>query len=361
MAIPKVFVSSTCYDLQEERSQLERFISNHGFHPILSEYSGVYYDVDAHTHEACVNEVAHCDMFILIISGRYGGKFRGGNGESITQAEYNKARDLGLPIFTFVKSDVSAAQHYYKENIRVNDEEFARKINYPGIQQQKDAVSIFAFIDSVHRSNTNNGIETYKSFTDIEVHLKKQWAGMFFSFLQKRNEQDKVEVMASILNKLAGSSSKLEILVGSLHDKEVGKDETFKLLEESKKFASCLEFYSKLLNNLDASAWDIYEDEDRQSFIKSSTENIPSIAIGKELPDYLIKLPNVGFVLREDDSNQTGNHVIQFKSLKSAQSIPDSNWNKMVDLYNNAVTKSDKSILKASFDEAIERYMKVRF
>ncbi|MFA0708939.1 DUF4062 domain-containing protein [Vibrio sp. 10N.222.48.A3] len=109
MAIPKVFVSSTCYDLQEERAQLERFITNYGFHPILSEYSGVYYDVDAHTHESCVNEVAHCDMFVLIISGRYGGKFKNGNGESITQAEYNKARELGLPIFTFVKADVSAA------------------------------------------------------------------------------------------------------------------------------------------------------------------------------------------------------------------------------------------------------------
>lgn len=87
MAIPKVFVSSTCYDLQEERSQLERFIYNHGFQPILSEYSGVYYDVDTHTHESCVNEVSNCDMFVLIISGRYGGKFKDGNGESITQAE----------------------------------------------------------------------------------------------------------------------------------------------------------------------------------------------------------------------------------------------------------------------------------
>ncbi|TOB56703.1 DUF4062 domain-containing protein, partial [Vibrio parahaemolyticus] len=118
MGIPKVFVSSTCYDLAEERSQLERFIYSYGFQPILSEYSGVYYDPDEHTHEACVSEVKNADIFILIISGRFGGQHIDGKGESITQAEYNEARKLSIPIFAFVKSDVLQAQLYYKENLR---------------------------------------------------------------------------------------------------------------------------------------------------------------------------------------------------------------------------------------------------
>ncbi|EJL6785736.1 DUF4062 domain-containing protein [Vibrio sp. D415a] len=232
MATPKIFVSSTCYDLAEERAQLERFIVNYGFQPILSEYSGVYYDIDEHTHTSCINEVAHADMMVLIISGRYGGKLKGGNGESITQAEYNKARELGLPIFTFVKNDVSNAQHYYKENLRNKGKEFAEGMHHPGINKQDDAIPIFNFIESVHRSSTNNGIENYQSFTDIENHLKKQWAGLFYSFLQKRKEQDKVQEMATILDKLAGSSSKLEALVASLHDKEVGIDETKEVLRQ---------------------------------------------------------------------------------------------------------------------------------
>ncbi|PQJ84502.1 DUF4062 domain-containing protein, partial [Aliivibrio sifiae] len=302
--------------------------------------------------------VAHCDMFVLIISGRYGGKFKGGNGESITQAEYNKARDLGLPIFTFVKADVSAAQHYYKENIRVHDEEFAKKINYPGIQQQNDAVSIFSFIDSVHRSDTNNGIETYQSFTDIECHLKKQWAGMFFSFLQKRNEHDKVEAMASILNKLAGSSSKLEVLVGSLHDKEVGKDETSKLLEESKLFSNCIEFYSGLIKNLDLSAWDV-EPKDRKQFVKSNIMKLTSSAPKGELEDYLSSLPNISFTTREDKSNTTGEHVIQFTKRSSAKSLQAPVWVKMLKLYNESILKSNSSIRNASFNEALERYMAI--
>lgn len=243
MATPKVFVSSTCYDLQEERAQLERFISNYGFQPVLSEYSGVYYDVDAHTHESCVNEVAHCDLFVLIISGRYGGKCINGNGESITQAEYNKAKELGLPIFTFVKVDVSNAQHIYKENVRENNEEFAKKISYPAIHKQEDAFSIFNFIESVTRANTNNGVETYQSFSDIENHLKKQWAGMFFTFLKKRKEQENVEDILSVVKKLVGSTATLESLVESLHSSSVGEEETKQVLKSSEIRRATFKFY----------------------------------------------------------------------------------------------------------------------
>lgn len=246
MAIPKVFVSSTCFDLKEERAQLERFIENYGFQPILSEYSGVYFDVDQHTHESCVNEVAHCDLFVLIISGRYGGKYKEGNGESITQAEYNKARELGLPVFSFVKADVYDAQHIYKENIKANNEEFAKKIQYPAIDKQKDAAGIFNFIESVHRASENNAVETYQSFTDIESHLKKQWAGMFHSFLQKRKEKDKVESMGTLLNNLMSSSNKLETLVESLHSKELGPEATKEIVDSQERESIAIHFYQEL-------------------------------------------------------------------------------------------------------------------
>ncbi|EKO3480516.1 DUF4062 domain-containing protein [Vibrio fluvialis] len=250
MAIPKVFVSSTCYDLQEERAQLERFINGYGFQPVLSEYSGVYYDVDAHTHESCVNEVVHCDLFVLIISGRYGGKYKGGNGESITQAEYNKAKELGLPIFTFVKADVFNAQHYYKTNIRTQGDEFAKRITYPAIEKQDDAVSIFSFIETVSHASTNNGVETYHSFVDIENHLKKQWAGMFFTFLKKRKEQENVENILSAVQKLVGTTTTLESLVESLHTSSIGEEETKLVIKSSEIRKATFKFYEMLVHTI---------------------------------------------------------------------------------------------------------------
>ncbi|ATY76409.1 hypothetical protein CVS41_04250 [Aeromonas veronii] len=358
MAIPKVFVSSTCYDLQEERSQLERFIYNHGFQPILSEYSGVYYDVDTHTHESCVNEVSNCDMFVLIISGRYGGKFKDGNGESITQAEYNKAREVGLPIFTFVKADVFSAQHYYKENLRIHGEVFANKISYPAIEKQSDATSIFSFIDIVHRAKTNNGIEKYQSFSDIESHLKKQWAGMFFSFLQKRKEQDKVEAMTSILEKLANSSTKLEALVSSLHNKEVGEAETSKLINNSIESSLGIEFYSILIESLSESVWN--EDaDDYESTIREKTESMAYTEKENDLASYLKNMENIVFIQKEDSQNTMGNHMICFSDSELAGFIPDRNWHKLVRIYKGVIKSTNFNTLHSWYEDALKEHFQL--
>ncbi|MGF1849859.1 DUF4062 domain-containing protein [Vibrio lentus] len=355
MAIPKVFVSSTCYDLQEERAQLERFITNYGFHPILSEYSGVYYDVDTHTHESCVSEVAHCDMFVLVISGRYGGKFKGGNGESITQAEYNKARELGLPIFTFVKADVSAAQYYFKENVRANNEAFAKKITYPAIEKQTDAVSIFGFIDSVQRSSSNNGVETYQSFTDIEEHLKKQWAGMFFSFLQKRKEQDKVEQITTVLSKLSGSSSKLEALVSSLHDKEVGADETSKLIEKTQLDALCLDFFNIIFKAIGESLLilkDNIKDEGRSEKITTVLEDLQRLEVKATLGEYLSSIPNIVFTPEHSTSNSSGKNLINFRDELFCGAFSESSWALAEKLYKTAILEADEFTIQSAIARA---------
>lgn len=251
MAAPKVFVSSTCYDLAEERSQLERFIVSYGFQPVLSEYGDVFYDPDEHTHNACVKEVAHCDLFILIISGRFGGQHIDGDGESITQAEYNAARRLKIPIFSFIKSDVLNAQLYYKENIKSEGKEFAERIKYPSIHKQDDAVKIFNFIQSVQYARENNAIESYLSFSDIENHLRKQWAAQFYKFLKDRKGQLDVEHISSILEKLSGSSNKLESLVESLHNKNQGEEKTQELLNKAEIYKNLEFFWYKVKQRID--------------------------------------------------------------------------------------------------------------
>ena len=251
MAVPKVFISSTCYDLAEERAQLERFVSSYGFQPILSEFNDVFFNPDEHTHESCVKEVVNCDLFILVISGRFGGKYIKGTGESITQAEYNEARKQKIPIFAFVKGNVLEAQLYYKENIKTNDLEFANKINYPAITKQSDSESIFKFIESVQRASENNAIESYTSFTEIENHLRKQWAGLFYNFLQKRKDQREVEHISSILDRLSGSSAKLESLVESLHTKQFTEEETKELISKSEIRVNVDIFFSTLKDIVD--------------------------------------------------------------------------------------------------------------
>ena len=87
MAVPRVFVSSTCYDLKYIRENIRYFINNMGFESILSEDGDVFYAPEQHTHDACLSEVQNCQMFVLIIGGRYGGNYKQED-KSITNKEY---------------------------------------------------------------------------------------------------------------------------------------------------------------------------------------------------------------------------------------------------------------------------------
>ncbi|MFW1943666.1 DUF4062 domain-containing protein [Acinetobacter guillouiae] len=104
MAGLNFFVSSTCYDLGEVRSQLRNFINGLGHEAILSDHNDVLYDFKYHTHVSCVNEVDNADILILIIGNRFGG-------EAVNDAydliDVEKLRDLILDKFRydeFIKS-----------------------------------------------------------------------------------------------------------------------------------------------------------------------------------------------------------------------------------------------------------------
>ena len=214
MATPKVFISSTCFDLGEIRDQLQKFVRSFGFEPILSEYGDIFYHPDLHTHESCVYEISNCQLFILIIGGRFGGQYISDKTKSITNAEYEAAKRQKIPIFSYVKSGVLSSHHVYKQN---KDNDFVGKIEYPSIEKNEHALEIFRFIDEVRRAPNNNSLESFEKFTEIETHLRKQLAGMFFDFLKTREVKHQIDATNHLISGLASSNSKLEALVKSLY------------------------------------------------------------------------------------------------------------------------------------------------
>ena len=74
MAELRVFISSTCYDLSLLRSQMRTLIKSIGYEPMMSDYEDVLYDPRIHTHTSCVDEVGNCDILVLIVGSRFGGK-----------------------------------------------------------------------------------------------------------------------------------------------------------------------------------------------------------------------------------------------------------------------------------------------
>ncbi len=237
MASPKVFVSSTCFDLGEVREQLKRFIQSFGFEPVLSENGEVFYHPDLHTHESCVNEVANSQLFILIIGGRFGGEYIADKDKSITNAEYIAARESGIPVFTYIRNGVLSNHHIYQQNKK---KDFVSSIEYPAIEKQEDALNIFSFIDEVRRAPTNNAFEGFDGFPDIESHLRKQWAGMFFELLRSREVTSQIDATNHLIEGISSSGKKLEELIKSLYLSSNAV--------EAKKEIDSIDIYSDVLN-----------------------------------------------------------------------------------------------------------------
>jgi hypothetical protein len=70
MAKPRVFISSTFYDLRHVREDLERFVRELGYEPIRHETGAIAYGKDAPPEEYAYREVELCDIIVSVIGGR---------------------------------------------------------------------------------------------------------------------------------------------------------------------------------------------------------------------------------------------------------------------------------------------------
>lgn len=221
MAQPKVFVSSTCYDLATIRSELRSFIHDLGCDPVLSEYSDVLYDPKHHTHTSCLQELGSTDLVVVIIGSRFGGRaipkavemldyerlsqmsanpnfLKDKHNLSIAQLEVLQAIQNETPVFTFVDSGVLNDHQTYEKN---KTKQILSEIEFPHIDKQETAVYIFEFINFLRQMSANNAIFPFQKLDDIKDTLRKQWAALFQRLLYERRlqraEERRIDLIAS--------------------------------------------------------------------------------------------------------------------------------------------------------------------
>jgi hypothetical protein len=214
MAKPKVFISSTCYDLGVVRSELRLFITGFGFEPIMSDHSDILYDPKHHTHDSCISEISSSDLLVLLIGSRLGGRAlpsakalvalenaEGDSSESkiakikdrlsITQLETLRAIELGVPIYAFVQNDVLRDHHLYEKNKSKLD--IIGEIDFPSIERRDTAEYIFEFINYIRSRANNNSIFEFSNVEDVRNCLRSQWAQLFQRLLSERVLQQKTQ------------------------------------------------------------------------------------------------------------------------------------------------------------------------
>ncbi len=255
MAKPRVFVSSTYYDLKYVRSSLELFISSLGFDPVLFAHGGVAFAPDKALDESCYREVQNCDIYVLIIGGRYGSERTETKGdqrrvfyeayESVTKAEYKSANEKDIQIYILIDKSVYAEYQTYLKNPQNTS------ITYAHV----DHSGVFKLVEEVLSQRRNNPMSTFDRYSEIEEWLRSQWAGLYRDLLTRMHQQNQISTLAEQISTLAEKVNELSevtktlrrYLEGLIGKFDLGEGE--KIIAEESKRLERIELMSRLKDN----------------------------------------------------------------------------------------------------------------
>lgn len=213
MAKPRVFVSSTYYDLKHIRADIERFIREQGYEPVLNEKGHIPYGSTEKIEEYCYKGIELSDIVVSIVGGRFGSESREEN-YSISNLELKMAIEKGKQVYIFVENSILHEYRTYESN-KDND-----SISYASV----DDVRVFKFIEEIYSLPLNNQVKGFETVQEINQYLKEQWSGLFQRLLGESARQKEV----NIIEDLKSTSKTLNQLVSYLIDEKSRGDQAVK-------------------------------------------------------------------------------------------------------------------------------------
>ena len=203
---PRIFVSSTFYDLKYVREDLSNFIKAHDFEPIMFEDGDIGYTPGRALDRACYETMRSADMVLLIIGGNYGSPAEGEVKDefkeyiSITRNEFKSAVGEGIPIYVFIDSKVYVEYEIYEMN--------------------------------------------YEEIVQIKDFLSKQWSDMFKKYLAILKENNNNENIKSAVEDMNLLARKMNLMLESMGKKiltENNSDEYDKVVMSQRIVQMCNE------------------------------------------------------------------------------------------------------------------------
>ncbi len=287
---PRIFVSSTFYDLKYAREDLSNFIKAHDFDPIMFENGDIGYTSGKALDDACYEAMKGSDMAILIIGGNYGSTATGENPQikdytSITRKEFRTAILDNIPIYVFVESKVNAEYDVYEMN-EASIEDGSKNIQF---KATKD-LNVFRFIKEVKKVG-NVPITEFSKPSEIKDFLGKQWSDMFKNYLNLLREGEQRKSLNESMIEMKNLISKMELMVNGI-GKQVLKntDDYYSILE----MQDVVNYSGEISSMFGIDKISDFDGNEREKFIEnllSSFENVYEDKVsGIENKEYLCKL-----------------------------------------------------------------------
>lgn len=219
---PRIFVSSTFYDLKYVREDISNFIKAHDFEPIMFEDGDIGYTPGKPLDESCYESMRSADMVILIIGGNYGSPSSGEEHDektefknyiSVTRKEFKTALDEGIPIYAFIESSVYGEYDIFELN-RSSIEQDNSCVKFSATKD----INVFYFINEV-KSLGNISVTEFRKPSEIKDFLGKQWSDMFKNHLKSLKNQKDYEKTHNSIDELRATIKELQVLVNGLFEK----------------------------------------------------------------------------------------------------------------------------------------------
>lgn len=192
MARPRIFISSTFFDMRTLRDDMDRFVRDHGYEPVRHERGHISYGAEERPEHYAFREIDLCDILICIIGGKYGTSASDGSG-SITQKELRTALERGKQVYIFIDSNVYHEYRFFLAN------KGSISTKYTAVDNPK----VHEFIEEIHAATKGNPIFTFSVSSEIMQLLQEQWAGLFQRLLQENAAKQQTALIEELQRSLA--------------------------------------------------------------------------------------------------------------------------------------------------------------
>lgn len=179
-----IFISSTVYNLVDLRGELESYLSELGYKPILSSSEGFHDNSpEVQPWESCLQVLETCFIMVLIIDRKYGKKFKWTAFENIigkvevspTHAEYLFAQATKKRILVFVREDLEPYYQIYRKCLKKNNKDKDKTSKELADLLPEDIeMESLEFFGEVKTTNPIPWIKSFKDVTDIKKEIKKK-------------------------------------------------------------------------------------------------------------------------------------------------------------------------------------------
>ena len=164
--IPNVFISSTVADLRYLRDALRDAVQELCYCPVMSDYGEVGYLAPVTAAQSCYRTVAECHIVVLIVGQRYGHCDK--DGISVTHKEFLTAQEKGLPVITFIETDVIAFEKLFDVDPHAD--------LWGKFKGMDNPEGTFRLLKAIRASQSFNGCIPFGSAAEVKELLKQQIA-----------------------------------------------------------------------------------------------------------------------------------------------------------------------------------------